>query len=577
MQNKSHREKSAVENHKGPLQSTVEEIQLFYSSVFEYCQESIIISDANECIIDVNPAFTKATGYTREEVLGKSHKMLSSGRQSKAVYAAMRKALNASSFWRGEIWNRRKNGEIYAELLTITTITNMQGKMIGYLGVSLDISDIKEHEAELIRVAHYDPLTSMPNRALLVDRMKQAIAQTKRDQTLLAVCYLDLDGFKPINDEKGHDFGDKVLVEVARRIKVAMRGGDTIARLGGDEFVLLLLGLEKGEECQRVLQRMLTVIEEPIAVEGEFITLSASIGVSIYPLDESNQDILLRHADQAMFVAKQLGKNRFHIFDPSLDKKAQSHNAHVNSIRLAVEQNQFELYYQPKINLRTYEIVGAEALIRWQHPERGLLSPAEFLPYIENTDVDIDIGNWVIEAALKQVNIWSKAGFDIEVSINISAYHLEAAHFLTNLQRLLELYPDMPNRMIQIEVLESAALNDFSRVQQIIEACRGIGIRFALDDFGTGYSSLTYLNRLPVDEIKVDQSFVRDMLEDKGDMAIVQGVIALANAFNRQIVAEGIETVEHFPVLLRMGCEVGQGYGIARPMPADQLVGWRFK
>jgi EAL domain-containing protein (putative c-di-GMP-specific phosphodiesterase class I) len=317
-------------------------------------------------------------------------------------------------------------------------------------------------------------------------------------------------------------------------------------------------------------------IAHPITLKDKSVAVSASIGVSIYPFDDEDPDTLLRHADQAMYVAKQSGKNRFHLFDHSMDRRARSQKDFLKSISYALEQNQFELFYQPKINLRTNELVGAEALIRWRHPERGILPPAEFLHIIENTDLDIAIGEWVILTALIQMNLWRNSGLDIEVSINISGYHMESADFLDNLGQQLALYPDMPLSRLQIEVLETVALKDIVTVQNIIESCRKLGVGFALDDFGTGYSSLTYLSSLPVDTLKIDQSFVRDMLEDKGDMAIVHGIIALAKAFDRQTVAEGIETDGHFQVLLNMGCDLGQGYGIARPMPANELPNWRM-
>ena len=324
-------------------------------------------------------------------------------------------------------------------------------------------------------------------------------------------------------------------------------------------------------------ERLLAAIAQPISVKDKLTKISASIGVSIYPLDDEDPDTLLRHADQAMYVAKQSGKNRFHIYDPEMDRRARGQNELLKSIRHALEHGQFELYYQPKVKLSTKELVGAEALIRWRHPERGLLSPAEFLRYIDNTDLDIAVGEWVTATALTQMNYWRSAGLDIEVSINISGYHMESAGFVDKLRQQLTRYPDMLPGKLQIEVLETVALNDIAVVRQIIEMCREMGVSFALDDFGTGYSSLSYLSSLPVDTLKIDQSFVRDMLEDKGDMAIVQGIIALARAFDRQTVAEGIETEEHYKVLLDMGCEIGQGYGIARPMPASELTSWRIE
>jgi diguanylate cyclase (GGDEF)-like protein len=463
---------------------------------------------------------------------------------------------------------------MYAEWLTISAITNEAGEVTNYVGISSDITLLKLHEKQLEQIAHYDALTGIPNRTLLSDRMRQAIAQTARDKNMLAVCYLDLDGFKPINDTLGHEAGDSVLIEVANRIGATIRGGDTVARLGGDEFVVVLLGLEKGEECQVTLERILFSISEPIRIKDQFIAVSASIGVSIYPLDEEAPDILLRHADQAMYLAKQSGKNRFHIYDPTLDQRARNQHEFQQSIRQGLAQGQFELYYQPKINLHTKQLVGAEALIRWNHPERGMLLPGDFLRFIENTELDIEVGDWVIATALAQINQWGSTGSNIEISINISAYHLESSNFVEKLRQQLLIYPDIPRDRLQIEVLETAALNDIAIVREIIDACHKVGVRFALDDFGTGYCSLSYLSNLPVDVLKVDQSFVRDMLEDTGDRAIVQGIIALARAFKRQTVAEGIENNEHYRVLLEMDCELGQGYGIARPMPAHVLVTW---
>jgi diguanylate cyclase (GGDEF)-like protein/PAS domain S-box-containing protein len=544
------------------------------ASVFDNSQEAILITDADNLIIDVNPAFTHITGYSHEEVLGRNPNLLSSGHHDQAFYAEMWQSLEQKKAWRGEIWNQRKSGEIYAELLSIATICSDDGKVQRYVGVFSDISYLKEHEAELSRVAHYDALTGIPNRVLLADRMKQAIAETARERSMVAVCYLDLDGFKSINDTLGHDAGDQVLVEVSRRIRQTIRAGDTVARLGGDEFVVLL-ELEKGEECVATLERLLDVIAQPITVKDNPQMLSASIGVSIYPLDDEDSDTLLRHADQAMYVAKQSGKNRFYIYDTAMDQRARSHNELLKNIRHGLNNGQFELCFQPKINLHSKQLVGAEALIRWRHPERGLLSPIEFLRPIENTELDIEIGNWVIATALEQINRWYCVGLDIEISINISAYHLESPRFTEILRQQLAHYSNIQPVKLQIEILETAALNDLSVVCEIIEKCRKFGVGFALDDFGTGYSSLSYLSKLPVDVLKIDQSFVRDMLEDKGDKAIVQGIIALAQAFDRQTVAEGIETEEHYRALCDMGCRIGQGYGIARPMPADELTNWR--
>lgn len=544
------------------------------AKVFSNTLEGITIADASGNIIDVNDAFCNMSGYAREELLGQNPRILQSGQQGAQFYETMWQTILATGHWVGEVWNCKKNGEVYAAWLSISAITNEAGQVTHYAGIASDITLIKHHEKQLERIAHYDALTGIPNRTLLGDRMKQAIARTAREQNMMAICYLDLDGFKPINDTMGHEAGDRVLIEIAQRIEDTIRGGDTVARLGGDEFVILLLGLERGEECSVTLRRLLAAIAEPIVILSRPIVVSASIGVSIYPLDEEDSDTLLRHADQAMYVAKQSGKNRFHIYDPALDQRARSQHELLKSIQSGLSNDQFELYYQPKIDLSSQRLIGAEALIRWNHPEMGVLSPARFLPAIENSELDILIGEWVIASALQQMDAWRAAGLDIEISINISAHHLESAHFVEKLQQQLLLHPGLPANRFQIEVLETAALEDIGEVSLIIDACKKFGVSFALDDFGTGYSSLAYLSRLPVDVLKIDQSFMRNLMMSHGDHAIVLGIIALSRAFDLMTVAEGIETEQQFNLLLEMGCDVGQGYAIARPMPASQLIDW---
>ena len=436
-------------------------------------------------------------------------------------------------------------------------------------------SEHLEQEKQLENIAHFDVLTGVPNRMLLADRLAQALARTKREQGLMAVCYLDLDGFKSVNDNFGHEAGDQVLVEVTRRIKETIREDDTVARLGGDEFVLLLVGLQAPEECVSSLHRLLLAINQPVQLREKSLRISASIGVSLYPEDEQDADTLLHHADQAMYIAKQSGKNRYHLFDAKNDQRARSHHALLQQIRHGLQHGEFELYYQPKVDLAARRMVGAEALIRWHHAQRGLLQPEEFLRVIENTELEIELGNWVIASACAQLRQWRQDGHDVEVSINISAYHLQSADFINKLRdEMQHCCPRPCHRCLQIEVLETVALEDIARVGEIIKTCREFGVGFALDDFGTGYSPLTCLSKLEVDALKIDQSFVRVMLEEKGAHAIVQGIIGLAHAFDRTVVAEGAEHAAHFQALLEMGCPIVQGYGIAKPMPASALLAW---
>ncbi|MDD5387936.1 MAG: EAL domain-containing protein [Gallionellaceae bacterium] len=547
------------------------------ASVFDHAREGIMITDAAGDIVDINPAFSQITGFAREEVLGKTPRALKSGRHEPAFYATMWRTIIEEGHWLGEIWNRRKTGEEFPERLSISPIRDPAGAISHYLGVFTDISLVKQQEQQLQHLAQHDALTGIPNRVLLADRMRQAIAQARRSGNLLAVGYLDLDGFKPINDTYGHEAGDRLLVEMARRMSEALRSGDTVARLGGDEFVLLLQDLGDVEECEATLNRLLGVINQSTLIDGQVASLSASIGVSLYPSDDEDPDTLLRHADQAMYAAKQAGRGRYTFYDVEGDRRARTHRETQERIRLALENQEFELFYQPQVNMRGGEMVGAEALIRWRHPERGLLTPAVFLPVIENTELDIALGEWVLQKALSQLATWRERGLDIHVSVNISAHHIQRPDFLEKLMACLAAYPDVSPRQLELEILETAALEELAHVSEVIRTCQKLGSDFALDDFGTGYSSLTYLKHLPVHTLKIDQSFVRDMLRDPDDLAIVEGVIALAEAFGRDIVAEGVENLESGLLLLQLGCAVAQGYSIARPMPADDLPDWIAK
>ena len=348
----------------------------------------------------------------------------------------------------------------------------------------------------------------------------------------------------------------------------------TLSRIGGDEFIALFTGLEYPQDCEPMLHRLLQAASKPITIQQLQLQVSASIGVTLYPNDNVDADLLIRHADQAMYHAKQSGKNTFYIFDVAHDATVKTVQERIKRIELGLKQDEFVLYYQPKVNMKTGIVVGAEALIRWQHPDHGLLPPAAFLPVIEDQPISIEVGEWVIESALNQMRIWQNAGLNIEVSVNVSAYQLQESAFVERLTELLAAYPDVNSSLLQLEVLETAMLRDLTKVIDIMQRCRALGVNFALDDFGTGYSSLTYLKLLPADTLKIDQSFVRDMLDDPNDLAIVKGVIGLADAFGRQVIAEGVETAAHGEALLSLGCEWAQGYGIARPMPADNLQHW---
>ena len=445
------------------------------------------------------------------------------------------------------------------------------------LGCVVVFHDVSEKHQLLKNVhwqAGHDVLTGLPNRALLADRFERALTHTLRQKNLLGVCLMDLDQFKPVNDLYGHTMGDRLLIEVTTRMNQAVRGDDTVARLGGDEFVILLSDIANREQLELVLQRLLETVSAPYVIGEHTLTISASIGVAVYPLDDVDADTLLRHADQAMYLAKQAGRNRIHWFDVANDRQVQTSQQTLARIKKALKNNELCLYYQPKFNMRSGSIVGMEALLRWQHPEKGLVPPMEFLPLAEQDDLIIEIGEWVIEQALQQTARWSAAGKDWPISVNIAARHFQLPNFLDRLQAILARHPESPPQQLEIEILESVTLGDIQHVQQLIYACQALGIRFSLDDFGTGYSSLSYLKRLPANTLKIDQSFVRDMLDDHDDLAMIEAIINLAASFNRAVVAEGVETAEHGVMLMRLGCDIGQGYGIARPMPAAQVMEW---
>jgi diguanylate cyclase (GGDEF)-like protein len=477
--------------------------------------------------------------------------------------------------WSGEIWNRAKDGQILIETLTINAVPDASGKTQQYVALFSDITSMKEQKLKLENIAHFDPLTGLPNRVLLADRLHQAMAQSHRLRRPMAIACLDLDNFKDFNDRHGHNTGDQLLTAVTQRMKLALSEGDTLARRGGDEFVVVLPELANVEDSASMLTRLLQAAAEPVHVGDLVLRVSASLGVTFFPqADDVNADQLLRQADHAMYQAKLEGKNRYHIFDPWLDRTVRGHHEDLERIRLALEAREFVLYFQPKVNMCTGEVLGAEALIRWQHPERGLLLPAQFLPVIEGHPLAVEIGEWVIDSALTQMERWHAEGLDIPVSVNIGAQQLQRTGFVARLSDLLGAHPAVAPSSLELEVLESSALQDVAQVAQVIRACGRLGVSFALDDFGTGYSSLTYLRRLPIDVLKIDQTFVRDMLEDPEDLTILEGILGLAAAFRRQIVAEGVETVDHGLMLLRLGCQVAQGYGIARPMPAHDFPAW---
>jgi len=545
------------------------------ASVFSEASEGILITDSSGSILEVNEAFTRISGYIREEVLGRNPSILKSRRQGREFYAEMWRELTQNGRWAGEIWNRAKNGRIYAENLTIRALRDSSGKTEKYVAVFSDITQIKEHEKQLEQLANYDFLTGLPNRTLLGHLLNRYLDHARLRGRQIAVVHFNIDDFKAITDRNGRDIANKLLIAFAHRLKNALRGTDSLARIASDDFVSICPDTTEFGGCLHVLAKILKSVSEPVRLGDLVLQVSACAGVTFFPqAEEVDADQLLRQASQALFEAKQEGRSRYRIFDPDLDRSARNRNEALENIRGALEANEFVLYYQPKVNMRTGEVLGAEALIRWSHPEQGLLPPHAFLPVIEGHSLALEVGNWVIESALVQMELWREVGLEIPVSVNIGAEQLQQADFVDNLSALLKAHPTVPPSSIEIEVLESSAIQDVARASTAIHGCKRLGISFAIDDFGTGYATLAYLKSLPVDVLKIDQTFVREMLIESGNLAIVEGMLGLATAFQCRIVAEGVETLEQGLMLLLLGCPVAQGNAIARPMPALDLPGW---
>ena len=473
--------------------------------------------------------------------------------------------------WRGEVWNRRKNGEEFIELLSISRVHLQEPGRYYHVASFTDITALKNHAKELDRAANYDNLTGLPNRQLLEERLRNACNHADRQHHSLSVCYLDIDGFKGLNDEHGQDTGNEVLRTIADRLSRTVRSGDTLARMGGDEFVLLI----RSDECDLVYQRILSAVNTPIAMgEDTNITLTASLGITLYPDDNTDAEALIRHADQAMYAAKEKGRNQYQVFDPGEDANRRLRREQLTDITRALENEEFELHFQPQVRMADCEIIGFEALIRWRHPQRGLIPPGEFLPVVENSHLEIPLGQWVMKEAIHQMNRWREAGKNLAVCINVNSAHLIDRRFVDYLSGYLQNHPEVCPSQITLEVLETTALEDTKRASNVLSRCRDMGLQVALDDFGTGFSSLTYLRTLPVDVIKIDKSFILNMLNSDSDRAIVESVIFMAQRFDRVVLAEGVENMEIADALRDMGCNQVQGFGIARPMPANDVLPW---
>jgi len=547
-----------------------------FAAIFSLKPEPMSLTRlADGVVLEVSRSYAGFFGYRPDEVVGRS---TLPGDLGIWVDAEHRRQWKERVERDGEVIGfetplRRKDGSIMTALVS--------GKVVELGGercVIVDIHDIteqKHHAEHMEEIAHHDPLTGLPNRLLFGDRLRQAISRNQRAGTRVAVCYLDLDGFKEVNDRFGHQAGDQALVEFANRLLACVRGGDTVVRLGGDEFVVLLSDLGDDEECRMALERLLAAASAPYAIgNSEHAGISASIGVAIFPSDPADPDTLLRHADHAMYAAKQAGKNCYQMFDTRLEQRIEARRSTLRYLGEALKLGQFRLHYQPKVDCRRGLVVGVEALIRWQHPTLGLLSPSEFVPLIEDTDLALSVGEWVIREALSQAVTWHRQGIDLRISINVFLHHLVQPGFASALAALLAQHPEAPPGCLLLEIFEVGALKEPDCVRQVMAECRALDIEFSLDDFGIGCATLAPLRHLPATEIKIDQSFVGRMLVHSEDLAIVEAIIGMGRAFNRSVVAEGVETPAHIHRLLALGCDVMQGYALAHPMPADDVSRW---
>ncbi|GAB4293720.1 MAG: hypothetical protein Kow0096_09510 [Thiohalomonadaceae bacterium] len=541
--------------------------------VFDNSRELIVITDAEGHIISVNRAFTKVTGYRPDEVIGKHVRTIKSGRYEQPFYAAMWQAIKETGNWQGELWNRRKNGELYLALSSISAVHDAQGNVTKYISVSTDITEYKQAEDRIRYLAYYDPLTELPNRTLLRDRGEQILSKAERNHAPAAFLFVDLDHFKTINDSLGHLSGDSLLQEATQRLRAALRHTDTVGRLGGNEF-LIILGHTDATSAAHIARNLLMRLSQPFVIDGHTLNITASIGIALYPGDGTNFDDLLKDSDVAMYKAKELGRNRYHFFTPELNQAAMERLTLESALRTALEQNQLSLYYQPQIDLASGKVIGVEALLRWQHPQMGFISPARFIPIAEESGLISQIGTWVLREACRQNKAWQEAGLPpMVMAVNVSTRQFSLGDILAAVQHALA-ESRLQAEHLEVEITESLLAQDLENTLWVLEELNRLGVQIAVDDFGTGYSSLAYLKRFPLHKLKLDQSFVRELEHDADDRAIASGVVNLGHSLGLVVIAEGVETGAQLDILRRLGCDEIQGYLYSRPLPPEELAAW---
>ena len=541
------------------------------AAVFETTREGILITDAKSRIISVNPAFTRITGYPLEEVRGKTPNLLRSDRQTDEFYAAMWTSLNQHSQWSGEIWNKRKDQSVYPQWLSVSAIKNAQGKVQQYVAVFSDITQRKQQEHKIRQQANFDALTGLPNRTMLKGELQNTVFNASNNQHCCALLFVDLDRFKAVNDTMGHAVGDTLLQQVAKRLRHEIRDQDIIARFGGDEFVVILQTLHSTEHASATSQRLIDCLREPFDLQEREIYIGASIGISLYPEDSTNADTMLRHADMAMYKAKERGRNQYQFFNAEMRDQVRNRTELEQALRLALQNDEFELYYQPIINTRNGKVEAVESLVRWSHPERGIISPADFIPMAEETGLIQPLGLWVFEHACQQMQAWRELGLtELSVAINISSSQRHLGFNAAAAQALITKTGVNPNKLI-IEITESMFLDGSEEAITWLNELKSLGVMLAIDDFGTGYSSLSYLKRFPIDKLKIDRAFVSDLPDDEDDASLVKAIIAMSHSMGLTLVAEGVENYEQLEYLKGLECDLIQGYLYSKPVPADQL------